>query len=220
MKHKLVTLVLAVAVIVSMVVVGCAKPAPAPAPAPAPTPAPTPAPAKPIELRVSSWMPAQSVDTAIAEYLIKNIEERTNGRVHFTLYAAQALGKAADHYDMAANGVADITFHSFGNTSGRFPISDVLELPFVVPSSEVGGKIYWQLYQEFPEIQAEFDEVKVLGLGTIDAWNVFTAKSPVHTMGDLKGLKLRVPGGWSSDALTALGGIPIGMPAPELYLAA
>lgn len=49
MKHKLVTLVLAMVVIVSIVVVGCAKPAPAPAPAPAPTPAPAPAPAPEVK---------------------------------------------------------------------------------------------------------------------------------------------------------------------------
>ncbi len=45
MKHKLVTLGVAVAVIVSLVVVGCAKPAPAPPPGPAPRPAPAPTPA-------------------------------------------------------------------------------------------------------------------------------------------------------------------------------
>ena len=52
MKHKLVTLVLAIVVIASLVVVGCTKPAPAPAPAP--SPAPTPAPAGPEEILVGS----------------------------------------------------------------------------------------------------------------------------------------------------------------------
>jgi len=218
MQHKLLTLVLAVAVIVSLVVVGCAKPAPAPAPAPTPAPAPAPSPAKPIELTISSWMPAKSVDTAIAEEWIKMVEERTEGRVHFTLYTAGALGAMKDHYDMAISGIADITFHTLSNNPGRHPISEIFELPFMVPSAEVGGKVFWQLYQEFPEIQAEFNEVKVLGLGTIDPWNFHTTKAPIRTMDDLKGLKLRVPGGYASNALELLGATPVGIPVPELYL--
>lgn len=177
------------------------------------------APAKPIELRVSSWMPAKSVDTEIAEKWTKMVEERTKGRVHFTLYPAQALGKMKDHYDMAIKGIADITFHTISNNPGRHPISEVLHLPFIVPSSEAGGKIFWQLYQEFPEIRAEYDEVKVIGLGTTDTWNFHTTKKPIRTIDDLKGLKLRVPGGMASDAVEALGGVPIGIPVPELYLA-
>jgi TRAP-type C4-dicarboxylate transport system substrate-binding protein len=173
---------------------------------------------KGIELRISSWMPAKSVDTAIAEYWIKKVEERTGGKVRFTLYTAGALGTMKDHYDMAIKGVADITFHTLSNNPGRHPISEVLHLPFVIPSSEVGGKVLTQLYQEFPEIKAEFDEVKVIGLGTIDTWNFHTLKKPIQKMEDLKGLKFRVPGGIASEAVKALGGVPIGIPVPELYL--
>jgi len=173
---------------------------------------------KPIKLRVSSWMPAKSVDTEIAETWIKMVEERTGGRVHFTLYTAGALGGMKDQYDMVIKGVADLAFHTLSNNPGRHPISEVLELPFVVPSSEVGGKVFWQLYQEFPEIRAEFKEVKVVGLGTTDAWNFHTLKKPVHTIEDLKGLKFRVPGGIASNAVKALGAVPVGIPVPELYL--
>src|SRR4030043_258193 len=119
---------------------------------------------------------------------------------------------------MAIKGVADITFHTLSNNPGRHPISEVLHLPFVIPSSEVGGKVLTQLYREFPEIKAEFDEVKVIGLGTIDTWNFHTLKKPVQKMEDLRGLKFRVPGGIASEAVKALGGVPIGIPVPELYL--
>lgn len=73
---------------------------------------------KGIELRISSWMPAKSVDTAIAEYWMKKVEERTGGKVHFTLYRAGALRGIKDHYDMAIKGIADITFHTLSNNPG------------------------------------------------------------------------------------------------------
>jgi TRAP-type C4-dicarboxylate transport system substrate-binding protein len=173
---------------------------------------------KAIELRVSSWMPAKSVDTAIAEFWMKKVEERTGGKVRFTLYTAGALGTMKDHYDMAVKGVADITFHTLSNNPGRHPVTEVLHLPFVIPSSDAGGKVLTQLYREFPEVRAEFDEVKVIGLGTVDTWNFHTLKKPIQKMEDLKGLKFRVPGGIASEAVKALGGVPMGIPVPELYL--
>jgi len=175
-------------------------------------PGTVPAAEKAIELRVSSWMPAKSVDTEIAEYWMKQVEEKTGGKVKFTLYTASALGQMKDHYDMAVKGIADITFHTISNNPGRHPLSEILHLPFVIPSSAVGGKVFIQLYKEFPELRAEFNDVKVLGLGTIDTWNFHTTKKPVRTMEDMKGVKFRVPGGIASEAVKALGGVPMGIP--------
>ncbi len=176
--------------------------------------------AETIKLRVASWMPGKSVDSAIADYWTKMIEERTKGRVKFTVYKASALGFFKDHYDMAIKGISDISFFSFGLAPGRFPISEGLHLPFVVPSSEIGGKVYSQLYQEFAPLREELSETQVLGLGTVDVWNVQTLKKrQIKTMEDFKGLKIRVASGAASESVKALGGIPIGLPVPELYLA-
>ena len=106
--------------------------------------------AKTINLRVASWMPPKSVDSEIADNWTKMVEERTKGRVKFTVYKASALGFFKDHYDMAIKGISDISFFSFGLNPGRFPISEALHLPFVVPSSKVGGKVFSQLYMNSP----------------------------------------------------------------------
>lgn len=175
--------------------------------------------AQEINLRVASWMPAKSVDSAIADYWTKMVEERTKGRVKFTVYKASALGFFKDHYDMAIKGISDISFFTIGLAPGRFPIGEGLHLPFVIPSSEVGGKVINQLYKEFPEVRAEFHETHVLGLGTVDVWNIQSLKKPIETMKDLKGLKIRIASSAAAESVKALGGIPIGMPVPELYLA-
>jgi len=67
MKHRLFTLVLAVAVIVSLVVVGCAKPAPAPTPSPAPAPAPSPTPTGPEEILVGTVAPVTGMYAGMAD---------------------------------------------------------------------------------------------------------------------------------------------------------
>jgi TRAP-type C4-dicarboxylate transport system substrate-binding protein len=173
---------------------------------------------KTINLRVASWMPGNSVDSAIADYWTKMVEERTKGRVKFTVYKASSLGFFKDHYDMVIKGISDISFFSYGLNPGRFPISEALHLPFVVPSSKVGSKVYSELYKEFAPLRAEFNETIVLGLGTVDVWNIQSMKKPIKTMEDLKGMKIRVASGAAAESVKALGGIPIGLPVPELYL--
>jgi len=173
---------------------------------------------KTINLRGASWMPGKSVDSETADYWTKMIEEKTKGRVKFTVYKASALGFFKDHYNMVIKGIADISFFSYGLNPGRFPISEGFHLPFRVPSSKVGGKVYGQLYKEFAPLRAEFSETKVLGLGTVDPWNIQSMKKPIKTMEDLKGMKIRVASGAASASVKALGGIPIGLPVPELYL--
>ncbi|MDX2446287.1 MAG: TRAP transporter substrate-binding protein [Desulfobacterales bacterium] len=174
--------------------------------------------AETINLRVASWMPEKSADSEVADRWTKMISEKTDGRVQFTLYKGSALGFFKDHYNMAVKGVADISLFSFGLNPGRFPISEGLHLPFVIPSSEVGGKVFNQLYKEYPELRAELSETIVLGLGTTDVWNVQSLKKPIQTLENFKGLKIRTASGAASESVKALGGIPIGMPVPELYI--
>lgn len=173
----------------------------------------------PLNLRVSSWMPAKSVDTEVAEVWTKAVEAQANGELKFTLYLAGALGNMKDQYDLVINGISDISFHTLSNNPGRHSLCEVLHLPFVIPNSTVGGRVFWDLYQKFPEIQAEFADVQVIGLGTIDPWNLQTLTKPVKTLEDLKGLKIRVPGGDASEAIKLLGAVPMGVPVPEVYIA-
>lgn len=175
--------------------------------------------AGPLNLRVSSWMPAKSVDTEVAEIWTKAVESMTNGELKFTLYLAGALGNMKDQYDLVVNGISDISFHTLSNNPSRHALCEVLHLPFVIPNSTVGGLVFWDLYNEFPEIQAEFADVQIIGLGTVDPWNLQTLSKPVKTLEDLKNLKIRVPGGDASEAMKLLGAVPMGIPVPEVYIA-
>lgn len=86
------------------------------------------------------------------------------------------------------------------------------------PSGKINGLVDWQLYQEFPAIQAEYKGVKLLGLFATEAYPLATNK-PVRTLKDLKGLKLRAAGGPPADMTKALGAVPVTIPMPDTYLA-
>jgi len=95
-----------------------------------------------------------------------------------------------------------------------------MTLPFLpVPSAEVGARVMWDIFEKFPEVQKEYADIKLLHFGSTDSYFIVTREKQIRNMADLKGLKLRVPGGRAADTIKALGAIPVAVRMPELYMA-
>ena len=85
-----------------------------------------------VELRLSHWLPAtHPMATLGLAPWIKSIEDESKGRIHITVFPAQQLGAAPDHYDMARDGIADITYTNPGYQAGRFPLYSLRKFPFM-----------------------------------------------------------------------------------------
>lgn len=150
----------------------------------------------------------------------ERVNKATKGRVTVKIYPAQTLGKAPEFFDLVKSGIADIALGVQAFNPGQFPLSDILTLPFLpIPSAEVGARVMWDIYEKFPEIQKEYTGIKILHFGSTDAYFIVTRQKQVRKMEDLKGLKLRVPGGRAADTIKALGAIPVAVRMPELYMA-
>lgn len=146
----------------------------------------------------------------------EDVSEATDGTVTIEIHPAGALTTPAEVYDNAVAGAYDIGWALEGYTPGRFPLTDVVELPFAFESAEQATDALWDLYEEFPEFQEEYSDVKVLALWTHDVGNLYTVGQEV-TEPDLSGLTLRAPGPIQTSLIEAMGGAGVGMPAPELY---
>lgn len=176
---------------------------------------------KPIELLFSSWTPPVGLQSEMNKAWIQNVEKGTGGKVRFTYQDGGALGGMKEHYDLAVVGTADIAFFNFASSFGRFPMMDAIQLPFMFTSTGDSSYALWKVYHEFPEMQKETNEVKVLALGTVDPFYIFTTKSagPVRTLKDLKGKKLRTTG-LEGPTIAALGGTPVSLVnLAEIFLA-
>ena len=173
---------------------------------------------KTINLRFSSFVPAgHFMNSKIFQPWIDMVEKKTDGKVQIKLYTGSALGKPQDQFDMAARGVADLTWGILAYTAGRFPLTTVMELPFMSPSSEIGSRIVWRLYKE-GHIASEFNAVKMLGLGMPPNMDIHVNKKQVKTLDDLKGMKIRTPSAMMGQLIKKWGGVPVAMPAQEVYL--
>src|SRR6266403_1965534 len=95
---------------------------------------------KTFELKISHWVPASHPLQKSLEDWGAAVEKASGGTIKYKVYPAQQLGKAFDHYDMARDGIADVTYVNPGYQPGRFPIIGAGELPFLMSDAK-GMKI-------------------------------------------------------------------------------
>jgi len=171
-----------------------------------------------ITLRLSSFVPAKHfMNTRVLEPWIKAVENRSEGKLKIKIFPGSTLGKPQAQYDMAARGVADITWGLLGYTPGRFPLATVMELPFISPSAEIGSRMVQRLYDK-GFLKSEFKDVKLLALGMPPSMDLHVIRRPVKTLDDLKGMKIRTPSAMMGKIIKIWGGVPVPLPAPEIYL--
>jgi TRAP-type C4-dicarboxylate transport system substrate-binding protein len=179
-----------------------------------------PAAAKTIELRfATAFSPKHTMQKMVFEPWAKNISELTNGRVKVKFFPGGALGKAKDLYAVVENGIADIIYTIHDYTPGRFPLTNVFELPFMGESATDFAKAMWLIYEKFPEFQKEYRAVKVLALWCHPPGSFFTTQKPFRKTVDLKGMKIRTSSPFVTKALKKFGAAPVSMPVTEIYTA-
>ena len=110
---------------------------------------------KQFDLRISHWVPPSHPLHKAMEDWGASIEKASNGTIKYKVYPSQQLGKAFDHYDMARDGIADVTYVSPGYQPGRFPIIDAGNLPFMLTNAKEGTAARRRVV---PQIRREGDE--------------------------------------------------------------
>lgn len=166
-----------------------------------------------VELRLSHWLPAtHPVQPQGIEPWAKSIEEASNGRIHITIFPAQQLGAAPDHYDMARDGIADITYTNPGYQAGRFPLYSLAEIPFHVKNATDGAAALHEWYA--PLAKKEMSDVHFCLINPHDPGTIHS-KEPIHVPADIEGLNVRPAHATMARFVNLLGGASVQVPAPE-----
>jgi TRAP-type C4-dicarboxylate transport system substrate-binding protein len=175
------------------------------------------APAASIELKVANFQPPLHKSNEMLENWGKLIEKETGGKVKFVLFPGATLAKAPDTYEATVTGVADMCWTFAGYSMGRFHLSEVVVQFLGFKNAEHGSRVIYDLYEKFPEIRAEFKDTHLLWLSP-SAPRQIHSKMPIRRVEDFKGVKVRVPPS-EAPQVKALGGIPVTMAGPDVYLA-
>lgn len=172
--------------------------------------------AQEVTLRLHHFLPA--VSNVHRHFLVpwaNKVRDESGGKLRIQIFPSMQLGGAPPQlYDQAKDGVADIIWTLPGNTPGRFPRIEVIELPFIADKrASVNARATWQLFDK--HMRGEFAETHIITAWAHDG-GLIHAKREVKTMEDLRGLKLRFPTRQAGEALKALGATAIGLPIPQV----
>ncbi len=168
---------------------------------------------KPIELAYSNFFPAPHKNAILSVEWGKEIEKRTNGRVKVTVFPGGTLTPAAQCYDGVVKGLSDVGLSVLGYTRGRFPLTEVIDLPLGYRNGLEATRLINLYYKKFQP--KEFNDVKVMYLHAHGP-GILHTKKPVSTLEELKGMKISCHG-LSAKIVAALGAVPVAMPMPDRY---
>ncbi|MBI5251024.1 MAG: TRAP transporter substrate-binding protein, partial [Desulfomonile tiedjei] len=168
---------------------------------------------KTVELTYSIFFPATHANTILATEWAKEIEKRTNGAVKINMFPGATLTPADQCYDGVVKGISDVGMSVLSYTKGRFPLTEVIDMPLGYKSGYQVTRLCNAYYDKFKP--KELDDVKVMYLHGHGP-GIVNTKKPVEKMEDLKGMKLRCSG-TSAKVATALGATPVAMPQTEAY---
>ena len=156
---------------------------------------------------------------AMSQWLIRwseLLEKGSGGRLTVKRFPSAQMGPTPAHYDFARTGQADVSWFLHGGTPGRFPLTEIINLPFMVGSSEIGTKVLNDSELRAKYLDAEHKGIKVLMLFTHQPGGPHTTRKAIRNLDDFKGLRLRFASPTVRDLVAALGATPVGVPPTEI----
>ncbi len=158
------------------------------------------------ELVLSSWLPPQHpIVTNVIEPWAAQVEEVTDGRVTVRILP-RPLGPPPAHFDLAADGDADIVYglHSF-TRDNRFLRSRIGQFSFLGDDAVATSQAYWNVYAGSLDAAAEHEGTYLLSLWVHGPGMFHNNQRAIESPEDFAGLKIRVPGGYISEMAESLG---------------
>ncbi len=170
--------------------------------------------AKDFHLKISHWVPPSHPLQKALEDWADSVKKDSGGTITSTIYPSQQLGKAFDHYDMARDGIADMTYINPGYTPGRFPVIAAGELPFLMSNGKGGTVALDEWYRKYAA--KEMKDVKFCLAFVHDPGSFHMVDKKVVVPSDIKGLKIRPAQGTIAEFVRLLGGTNVQASAPQV----
>jgi TRAP-type C4-dicarboxylate transport system substrate-binding protein len=179
-----------------------------------------------FELKLSHWMPptiplekapaTHPLQKAMIEWG-KSVELASNWTIKFKVFPSQQLGRAAAHYNMARDGIADLTFVNSNYDPGRFPILAATELPFLIGDAKGGTRAVDEWYRKYE--RTEMQDVKYCFSFILEPLTWHSKTKRIALPSDIKGLKVRTSQATMAAWVARLGGINMQARATDLRYA-
>ncbi|WP_315837263.1 TRAP transporter substrate-binding protein [Bradyrhizobium prioriisuperbiae] len=167
---------------------------------------------KTINLKISLWVPPAHPLVPATQAWAADLEKASGGTIKATVFPSEQLGKAFDHYDMARDGIADVTYVNPGYQPGRFPIVAAGQIPFVFGDGKKGTLALDEWYRKYAP--TEMKDTKLCFAFIHDPGSLH-GKKKIVVPSDLSGVKVRPAQSTIAEMVKLLGGTNVQASAPE-----
>ncbi|AEV29134.1 tripartite ATP-independent periplasmic transporter solute receptor, DctP family [Sphaerochaeta pleomorpha str. Grapes] len=175
---------------------------------------------KPITLTVYSPGNANSVPTKTILKYKELVEKASNGQILLEAHHSGELGNDAEALQSTRMGTIDVIFAGTSGFTSFYDKAKILDLPFLFKNANqayeiVNSEIGEQIFADMASVGLVY-----LSEGDNGMRHIATTKKPVHSVADVKGLKIRVPTSkMYLDVWSALGATPVALALNELAIA-
>lgn len=171
------------------------------------------------DVRFANFLPATLTQVQVDQWFADELEKRSGGKIKMKIFAAGTLGKPTELLKLVSDGGVQGAATSPGYFPSQMPfLYATNSLPLASSSAEQTSKIIHTLYDEIPALKEEMkaNNVHPLFWHVLDPYYL-VCRTPVRTIEDLKGKKIR---SWGEDVprlFKAVGAVPVNLLPAELY---
>jgi TRAP-type C4-dicarboxylate transport system substrate-binding protein len=170
---------------------------------------------QPVKLKFAVFSPdTERLFNTVKKPWVAAVNKASGGAIEIELYPNGALGRAPQQQaQMVIDGVTDIGFIVPPFTPGRFPDSEVLELPGMFRDLAEGTRVYTRLVQN--GTLKDYGDYYPIAMWSTPPFSVHS-NFPINSINDLKGKRVRGSGVIQIESLKGLGAVTVGMPPTEV----
>jgi len=165
---------------------------------------------QPIILRMSTHTPDVSGVTKFNRAAGKILERMSDGKIKLEIKSGGVVHSVSEGFTANRSGITDMSPCFVFLNPTNFPLTQALSLPGLFPDAAVLSMVAEKLYPKY--FRAEFERQGVYALGFVGSvrFRLFS-KTPIRTLEEIKGKKVRSGGGINQQIFQALGAATVNM---------
>jgi tripartite ATP-independent transporter DctP family solute receptor len=150
--------------------------------------------AQTITLRCGAAFPPDDLIVKILGFeFAKLVNQKSNGRVKIDVYPGGQLGDSRQLVEGLELGTIDIVLEPIVRVSHYAPLADVADIPFLIRDQDHFNKVWFGPVGK--SILSKIEGRSGIRVISVGWWGErqLTTRKPVHSIDDIKGVKLRIP---------------------------
>jgi TRAP-type C4-dicarboxylate transport system substrate-binding protein len=143
------------------------------------------------------------------------VNAQGKGVVQIVVRDGSEIANQQNIYDRVMSDVVQIGRGTQSFVGGKFPLTEVVALPFVVENGEGASAAFWRLYKS-GALDGEYNDTVPLFFGVLPPQALHLTKPP-KALDDWSGLRIAVATKNGGEIVTRLGGAPQSIQITDLY---